>query len=149
MFIPSTIPERTECLNWLFWLQGAAPLIGGAFGHFYNYAPIHIEYAIDRASLEMKRLHSVLDQHLEGKKWVCGDDITIADFAIAPWFMVFEKGYTGADKFLKVHEYKNVQRYLKEFKGREAVRRGIRVNGFGKDRLDERHSPEDFASHKM
>jgi GST-like protein len=87
--LPRNVKDRTECINWVFWLQGVAPLIGGGFGHFVQYAPFEIEYAIDRYAMEMKRILDLLNIHLEGKKWMMGDEISIADFAIAPWVKTF------------------------------------------------------------
>ncbi|KAI8916379.1 glutathione S-transferase [Gorgonomyces haynaldii] len=142
-FIPQDFEARTECMNWLIWQVGTAPYIGGGFGHFYKYAPIQIQYAVDRFSMETKRIVDVLEKHLEGKEYVMGSEYTIADMAIFPWIRCIEKGY-NAGEFLQTHEYKNVQRWIKTLEARPAVQRGLRVNGFGPDALKERHSKEDF-----
>jgi GST-like protein len=143
-FLPTTARAKAECMSWLMWQMGSAPSIGGGFGHFYNYAPIKIEYAIDRYSMETKRLMDVLDKQLEGKEYVCGAEYTIADMAIMPWVHCIGVGYK-ADKFLKMDEYKNVQRWMAALKERKAVQRGMRVNAFSDNKLDERHSKADFA----
>eukprot|EP00899_Mesostigma_viride_P019808 jgi/Mesvir1/27829/Mv07508-RA.1 len=142
-FIPKDIRQRTECMNWLMWQMGTAPFLGGGFGHFYKYAPVKIQYAIDRYSMETKRICDVLDKQLEGKTYVCGEEYTIADMAIFPWIRCLEVGY-GAAKFLSLHEYKNVQRWLGTVGSRDAVKRGLRVNGMYPGDLTERHSPADF-----
>merc|ERR1719410_676357 len=143
--IPTDPRKKTECMNWLMWQMGTAPFLGGGFGHFYNYAPIKIEYAVDRFSMEAKRIVDVLDKHLENKEYVCDDEYTIADMAIFPWIRCLEEGY-GASDFLQMQEYKNVQRWMKTLTAREAVQRGLRVNGFGPDAVEERHSKEDFVT---
>jgi len=142
-FIPTDLRKRTECRNWLMWQMGSAPYLGGGFGHFYCYAPMKIEYAIDRFSMEAKRIVDVLEKHLEGKEYVCGDEYTIADMAIYPWFLCLEWGYK-AGEFLQLQEYTNVQRWMKTLGEREAVKRGVRVNSFGPDAIEERHSIDDF-----
>lgn len=144
-FIPTDIRKKTECMNWVMWQMGSAPYLGGGFGHFYKYAPIKIEYAVDRFSMEAKRIVDVLDKHLENKEYVCDDEYTIADMAIFPWIRCLEEGYGAAD-FLQMQEYKNVQRWMKTLTAREAVHRGLRVNGFGPDAVEERHSKEDFVA---
>lgn len=143
LFIPKDPRLRVECFNWLFWLQASAPYIGGGFGHFYNYAPVHIEYAIDRFSMETKRLLDVLDKHLEGKQWVCGDEYSIADMATWPWIMCIGKFYK-AETFLGLKEYTNVQRWMSSVEARPGTQRGGRVNGFGDDAVVNRHSAADF-----
>jgi len=147
-FMPKDLRGRTECINWLMWQMGSAPYIGGGFGHFYKYAPIKIEYAIDRFAMEAKRQMDVLDKHLgEGdRKYVCGDEYTIADMAIYPWVkcIVDERGYNAAI-FLQTDDYKNVNRWLATLDSRKAVQRGLRVNGFGANALSERHSKDDFS----
>lgn len=150
-FIPKKIHDRTECLSWLFWLQASAPVIGGGFGHFYQYAPVAIMYAIDRYAMETKRLFHVLDQRLNGRSWIMGDEITIADFAAAPWFLAVHRGigYSGSNVFLGTDEYRNVVRWLTAFQNRPAVKRGLRVNGFGQQAIRERHSGDDFLKSKL
>lgn len=142
-FIPKDLRKRTECMNWLMWQMGTAPYLGGGFGHFYNYAPLKIEYAIDRFSMEAKRIVDVLDKHLEGKDYVCDEEYTIADMAIYPWIRCLAVFY-NATEFLQLEEYSNVQRWMKTLERREAVQRGLRVNGFGTDAVVERHSIDDF-----
>lgn len=142
-FLPKDPHGRAECINWVMWMQGAAPYIGGGFGHFYNYAPIHIEYAIDRFSMEVKRISDVLDKHLKGKKWICGDEYTIADMVVFPWIRAPAKFYK-ATEFLQFEEYKEIKRWMEQMDARPAVQRGLRVNGFGSDAVIERHSPADF-----
>lgn len=144
-FIPTDLRKKTECMNWLMWQMGTAPYLGGGFGHFYNYAPVKIEYAIDRFSMEAKRIVDVLEKHLENKKYVCDDEYTIADIAIFPWIRCLDKGY-NATEFLQLNEYTNVQRWIKTLEEREAVQRGMRVNGFGPDAVIERHSIDDFTA---
>ena len=145
-FMPKDLRGKTECINWLMWQMGSAPYIGGGFGHFYKYAPIKIEYCIDRYSMETKRLLDVLDQHLgEGdKNFICGDEYTIADMAIFPWIGCIDRGYNGA-KFLQMDDYKNVQMWRARIEQRKAVQRGMRVNGFGNDAIAERHSKDDYS----
>lgn len=142
-FIPSDAYKRTECLNWLFWQIGTAPYIGGGFGHFYKYAPVHFEYAINRFTMETKRIVDVLDKHLEGKEYICGDEYTIADIATYPWIGCLDWGYNAKD-FLQLDDYQNVKKWIERIEARPAVKRGRRVNGFGKDAIAERHSPKDF-----
>eukprot|EP00928_Gymnodinium_smaydae_P079075 TRINITY_DN63097_c0_g1_i1.p1 TRINITY_DN63097_c0_g1~~TRINITY_DN63097_c0_g1_i1.p1 ORF type:complete len:283 (-),score=55.55 TRINITY_DN63097_c0_g1_i1:164-1012(-) len=143
-FLPSTKRGKVECMNWLMWQMSTAPSIGGGFGHFYKYAPVKIEYAIDRFSMETKRLMDVLDKHLEGKEYICGSEYTIADMAIMPWVYCIEVFYT-AKEFLQMDGYKNVQRWKESLLARKAVKRGLRVNGFGDDKVEHRHSKADFA----
>jgi GST-like protein len=142
-FMGSSARVKAECMNWLMWQMGSAPFIGGGFGHFYNYAPIKIEYAIDRYSMETKRLMDVLDKQLEGKDFVCGE-YTIADMAIMPWVYCITAFYKAGD-FLQMNSYTNVQRWMASLLARKAVKRGMRVNAFGDNKLDERHSKSDFA----
>eukprot|EP00413_Alexandrium_margalefii_P029305 CAMPEP_0204561704 /NCGR_PEP_ID=MMETSP0661-20131031/33338_1 /ASSEMBLY_ACC=CAM_ASM_000606 /TAXON_ID=109239 /ORGANISM="Alexandrium margalefi, Strain AMGDE01CS-322" /LENGTH=297 /DNA_ID=CAMNT_0051569135 /DNA_START=54 /DNA_END=947 /DNA_ORIENTATION=+ len=150
-FIPAERRKRTECLNWLMWQMGSAPMIGGGFGHFYKYSPIKIEYCINRFSMETKRLLDVLDQHLGGttdgkpKDWVCGDEYTIADMAIAPWVRCIDNGYNAAT-FLGLEGYKHVGAWLARLGERKAFQRGRRVNGFSEDAVKERHKKEDFEA---
>lgn len=147
-FLPSSGPGRTEALNWLFWLQGSAPYLGGGFGHFYAYAPEKFEYPINRFAMEAKRQLHVLDTRLGESKFLGGDEITIADFATAPWYGALVKGLVyDAAEFLSVHEYENVIRWTDEIFSRPAVQRGRKVNrAWGEDweQLPERHSAADF-----
>ncbi len=149
-FLPASGPARTETLNWLFWLQGSAPYLGGGFGHFYAYAPEKFEYPINRFAMEAKRQLSVLDIHLADNKYLAGDDYTIADMATAPWYgrMVLGKGY-DAGEFLSVHEYTNVIRWMNDVSSRPAYIRGAMVNnvtGPLEGQLHERHDPSDFGT---
>lgn len=144
-FIPSDPRKEVEMMNWLMWQMGSAPSIGGGFGHFYKYAPVRIEYAIDRFSMETKRLMDVLDQHLAGKEYVCGDEYTIADMAIMPWIRCIIVGYSARD-FLQIDSYTNVTSWFERLNARKAVQRGLRVNGFSDDAVQHRHSKADFAS---
>ena len=144
-FLPTDLRKKTECINWLMWQMGSAPYLGGGFGHFYKYAPLKIEYAIDRFSMETKRIVDVLDKHLDQKTFVCDDEYTIADMAIYPWILCLDKGY-DASEFLQLQDYTNVQRWMKTLEAREAVQRGLRVNGWGDGALKERHSKEDFVT---
>ena len=147
-FLPKDGSKRSECLSWLFWQMGAAPYLGGGFGHFYAYAPIKIEYAIDRFAMEVKRQLDVLDRQLGENEYVAGADYTIADMAIWPWYGALVKGLVyGAAEFLSVHEYKNVQRWTDAIAKRPAVQRGRRVNrvtGDAASQLAERHDAQDF-----
>jgi GST-like protein len=147
-FLPTGRAARAECLSWLFWQMGSAPYLGGGFGHFYAYAPIKIEYAIDRFAMETKRQLDVLDRRLAESRYLAGDDYTIADIAVWPWYGGLAKGLLyGAGEFLAVHEYKNVQRWADEILGRPAVKRGRIVNrlqGDPANQLHERHDASDF-----
>ncbi|MDB2448738.1 glutathione-dependent disulfide-bond oxidoreductase [bacterium] len=139
---------RTECLNWLFWQMGSAPYLGGGFGHFYHYAPTKIEYAIDRFAMETKRQLDVLDRQLAQREYIAGDDYSIADIAIFPWYgnLVRGEAYNAAE-FLSVHEYQHVQRWAEAIAQRPAVKRGRMVNrSFGdlSEQLHERHDASDF-----
>ena len=146
--VPTESAKRAECLSWLFWQMGSAPYLGGGFGHFYAYAPTKIEYAIDRFAMETKRQLDVLDRRLAESKYLGGDDYTIADIAVWPWYGGLAKGLLyGAGEFLSVHEYKNVQRWADEIGARPAVRRGRIVNRLQGDpaaQLHERHDASDF-----
>lgn len=141
-------PARAECLSWLFWQVGSAPYLGGGFGHFYAYAPSKIEYAIDRFAMETKRQLDVLERRLGESRFLTGDDYTIADMAVWPWYGGLAKGLLyGAGEFLAVHEYKNVIRWADEIGGRPAVKRGRIVNraqGELSQQLRERHDASDF-----
>jgi GST-like protein len=147
-FIPKDHAGRTECLNWLFWQMGATPMLGGGFGHFYAYAPVKIEYAIDRYAMEVKRQLDLLDQRLADNRYICGDEYTIADMAIYPWYgsVIEGKAYNAAE-FLEAHTYTNLKRYTDEISQRPAVRRGRMVNrpyGAKSSQLLERHDASDF-----
>ena len=147
-FVPTEPAARAECLSWLFWQMGSAPYLGGGFGHFYAYAPIKIEYAIDRFAMEVKRQLDVLDKQLAVNEYVAGDQYTIADIAIWPWYGGLLKGrlYEAA-QFLSVQDYKHVQRWADAVEARPAVQRGRRVNRISGDpsqQLPERHDASDF-----
>lgn len=147
-FLPSDHAGRTDVLNWLFWLQGSAPYLGGGFGHFYAYAPIKIEYAIDRFTMETKRQLDLLNQRLEGREWIAADQYSIADIAIWPWYGNLTIGQQyNAEEFLDVSSYPNVQRWARQIRDRDAVQRGRRVNrtwGDDSEQLRERHSAADL-----
>ena len=147
-FIPADPAKRTECLNWLFWQMGSAPYLGGGFGHFYAYAPEKWEYPINRFAMEAKRQLDVLDRHLADNRFMAGDEYTIADMAIWPWYggLVLGRLYNAAE-FLDVASYKNVNRWAKEIDAREPVKRGRMVNktwGDPSEQLHERHDASDF-----
>jgi GST-like protein len=127
--IPAEPAGRAECLSWLFWQMGAAPFLGGGFGHFYAYAPTKIEYAIDRFAMEAKRQLDVLDRRLAEHTYIAGETYTIADIAIFPWHGALAKGWIyGAAEFLGVQEYRHVQRWADLLLQRVALRRGRLVN---------------------
>ena len=147
-FLPTETAARAECLSWLFWQMGSAPYLGGGFGHFYAYAPFKIEYAIDRFAMEVKRQLDVLDKHLADHKYLAGDDYTIADMAVWPWYGGMAKGllYEGGE-FLQVQEYRNLIRWTDAIGERPAVKRGRMVNrpfGDPASQLHERHEASDF-----
>lgn len=147
-FLPKDIHGRTTVMNWLFWQVGSGPYLGGGFGHFYAYAPEKLEYPIDRFAMETKRQLDVLDKQLAKNKYIAGDEYTIADMAIYPWYGALVEGklYDAAE-FLSVHEYKNVNRWANELGQRPAVKRGRIVNrswGDESEQLKERHSADDF-----
>lgn len=147
-FLPDEHPARAECLSWLFWQMGSAPLLGGGFGHFFSYAPAYFEYPLNRYAMEAKRQLDVLDRNLAARRFVCGDTYTIADIAIWPWYgqMVIGDAY-DAQEFLDVDTYTHVARWAREIAARPAVQRGRRVNknsGPPEDRLPERHAASDF-----
>jgi GSH-dependent disulfide-bond oxidoreductase len=149
-FLPTETAARAECLSWLFWQMGSAPFVGGGFGHFYAYAPEKIEYAIDRYAMETKRQMDVLDRLLATRRYVCGDDYTIADMAIWPWYgqMALGRSYNAAE-FLQVHTYTHVLRWANELDARPAVKRGRMVNrvqGEPSSQLHERHDASDFET---
>jgi len=147
-FLPAGGAARAEALSWLFWQVGSAPYLGGGFGHFYAYAPFKIEYAIDRFAMETKRQLDVLDRHLAGNEYMAGDQYTIADMAIWPWYGALAKGLIyEAGEFLQVQEYKHVQRWTDTIAQRPAVKRGRMVNRMTGDpasQLRERHDASDF-----
>ncbi len=143
-FIPTTPSGRAECLSWLFWQMGSAPFIGGGFGHFYAYAPIKIEYAINRYAMETKRLFDVADRRLAESRFLAGDDYSIADIATFTWLSGLYRGdaYGEARQFLSLQEYQHVGRWIAEIDARPAVKRGRLVNA--RNGLLERHSAADF-----
>ena len=147
-YLPTDLAARAECLSWLFWQMGSAPFLGGGFGHFYAYAPSKIEYAIDRYAMEVKRQLDVLDQRLADNAYLAGNDYTIADMAIWPWYGTLVKGQLyEAGEFLQVQEYKNVLRWTDQIAKRPAVQRGRTVNrtwGQPASQLHERHEASDF-----
>ena len=147
-FLPKDAAHRTQALNWLFWQMGSAPYLGGGFGHFYAYAPEKFEYPINRFAMEVKRQLDVLDRHLADHAYLAGDEYSIADMAVWPWYGALVRGVIyGAAEFLSVHEYKHVVRWAEAIAQRPAVKRGIRVNKvWGEDatQLPERHSAADF-----
>lgn len=147
-FLPKDPAKRTECMSWLFWQMGSAPYLGGGFGHFYAYAPFKIEYCIDRFAMEVKRQLDVLDRRLADNEYLAGDEYTIADMAVWPWYGALVKGLVyDAAEFLQTHEYKNVIRWTDQIAERPAVQRGRMVNrGWGEpsSQLIERHDASDF-----
>jgi GST-like protein len=147
-FLPSKAGPRAECLSWLFWQMGSAPYLGGGFGHFYAYAPVKIEYAIDRFAMETKRLLDVLDRRLEDNEYVVGPEYTIADMAIWPWYGGLTQGRLyEAGEFLSVQDYRHVRRWADAIGGRPAVKRARIVNrtsGEPSEQLHERHDASDF-----
>jgi len=150
-FLPTEPSARAECLSWLFWQMGSAPYLGGGFGHFYAYASVKIEYAIDRFAMETKRQLDVLDRRLAESKYVAGHNYTIADMAIFPWYGGLCKGWLYGDSatFLSVHEYKNVQRWADALLERPTVKRGRMINrlqGEPSSQLRERHDASDFET---
>ncbi len=147
--LPTAAAARAECLSWLFWQMGSAPFLGGGFGHFCAYAPFKIEYAIDRYAMETKRQLDVLDRRLAEHPYVAGDEYTVADIAIWPWYgqLVLGRLY-GAAEFLQVHEYRHVLRWAQAIDARPAVRRGCvvnRLNAAENEQLPQRHSAADFV----
>jgi GST-like protein len=149
-FLPQDPAARAECLSWLFWQMGSAPYLGGGFGHFYAYAPFKIEYAIDRFAMETKRQLDVLDRRLAESAFLGGDEYTIADMAVWPWYGALAKGLLyGGGEFLSVQDYKNVQRWTDSIAQRPAVKRGRMVNrvqGDPASQLHERHDASDFET---
>ncbi|MFO0551473.1 MAG: glutathione-dependent disulfide-bond oxidoreductase [Polyangiaceae bacterium] len=148
--LPTDHRARTECLCWLFWQMGSAPYLGGGFGHFYAYAPTKIEYAIDRFAMEVKRQLDVLDRRLAESRYLAGDEYTIADIAVWPWYGQLALGRIyNAGEFLDVKSYANVQRWTAEIAERPAVERGRMVNrsfGAPAGQLRERHAASDFET---
>ena len=149
-FIPLDFAKRTECLSWLFWQMGSAPLLGGGFGHFYAYAPEYYEYPINRFTMEVKRQLDVLDRRLAENQYISGDEYTIADMAIWPWYgAVLKNEAYNAAEFLEAHTYRNVLRWTDEIAERPAVQRGKMVNrawGDPAGQLRERHDASDFET---
>jgi len=148
-FLPKDPAARTQALNWLFWQMGSAPFLGGGFGHFYVYAPVKIEYAIDRYAMETKRQYDVLDRHFADHRFAAGDEYSIADMAIWPWYgaVALGQGYAGASEFLGLRDYSNVMRWTEEVGARPAVQRGRRVNRKPENDpsfIRERHSAADL-----
>jgi len=147
-FLPTDHRQRAECLSWLFWQVGSTPYLGGGFGHFYAYAPIKIEYCIDRFTMEVKRQLDVLDRHLADHEYMTGCDYTIADMAIWPWYgaLVTNEVY-GAAEFIDAQRYRHVLRWQEQIAGREPVRRGRMVNrpfGPATEQVRERHDASDI-----
>lgn len=140
--LPKTNPARAETLSWLNWQMGTAPFIGGGFGHFYEYAPEKYEYPINRYAMETKRIFDVANNRLGETQYLAGDDLTIADIAVYPWLgNLYHGAYSGSDRFLSLHEYENVGRWVKEIDARPAAIRGRLVNTKA---MPERHSAADF-----
>ena len=147
-FLPRDPAAKAECLCWLFWQIGSAPFLGGGFGHFYAYAPEKLEYPINRYAMEVKRQLDVLDRHLAERRYLCGDEYTIADMANYSWYGAVVQGklYEAAE-FLDVKSYRHVLRWSKEISERPAVQRGERVNRtWGEEALQvpERHQASDL-----
>jgi GSH-dependent disulfide-bond oxidoreductase len=148
-FVPAAGGARAECLSWLFWQMGSAPYLGGGFGHFYSYAPMKIEYCINRFTMEVKRQLDVLNRNLAERRFLIGDEYTIADMAVYPWYGVLLEGelYGNAAEFLDAPSYTHVNRWAAEIASRPAVKRGRRVNrtwGPEADRVAERHQASDL-----
>lgn len=148
---PGDPAMRAECLSWLFWQMGASPYLGGGFGHFFQYAPIKIAYCIDRYTMEVKRQLDVLDRHLADHQYFVGDEYTIADIAIWPWYgaLVLDNVYEGAAEFLDTQSYAHLNRWARQIGSRDAVRRGRMVNrnrGPLDEQLRERHDASDFGT---
>lgn len=146
VFLPQAGADRAECFSWLFWQVGSTPYLGGGFGHFFAYAPDKWQYPIDRFAMEVKRQLDVLDRNLAARRYICGDNYSIADMAIFPWYggLVLQNLY-GAAEFLEVASYRHVVRWANEIAARPAVKRGMRVNRSKEaDALRERHAASDF-----
>lgn len=148
VFLPTEPAKRAEVMSWLFWQMGATPMLGGGFGHFYAYAPEKYQYPIDRFTMEVKRQLDVLDKQLANNQYIAGDEYTIADMAIWPWYgaLVNNEVYSAAE-FIEAHTYKHVLRWAAQIAQRPAVQRGSIVNkSWGEKQLQERHSAEDFKN---
>ena len=149
-FLPKDPATRTEALNWLFWQMGSGPFVGGGFGHFYAYAPVKIQYAIDRYAMEVKRQYDVLDRHLADNRFMAGEEYSIADMAIWPWYgaIAFGQAYGNAGIFLGTNQYRHFNRWVEEVATRPAVQRGRRVNRSPSETdptlIRERHSAADL-----
>ncbi|SKC32440.1 Disulfide-bond oxidoreductase YghU [Photobacterium piscicola] len=149
LLLPKSINDRTQVMNWLFWLQGSAPYLGGGFGHFYAYAPEKLEYPINRFTMEVKRQLDVLDKQLASHQYIAGDKYTIADIAMWPWYGNLVLGHLySASEFLDVASYVHVQRWATMILNRPAVQRGRIVNrtwGEVWEQLPERHDAQDIT----
>lgn len=148
-FLPSETRARAEAFNWLFWQMGSAPFVGGGFGHFFSYAPVKIQYAIDRYAMETKRQLDVLNHQLAENEFVSGSEYTIADMAIWPWYgrLALDQSYPDAGTFLQTQDYAHVVRWAKQLAERPALKRGVMVNktsGPLSEQLHERHDASDF-----
>jgi GST-like protein len=146
-FLPTEHRKRTETMNWLMWQMGSAPFVGGGFGHFFAYAPFKMEYPINRFAMETKRQLHVLDTHLAAHEYMAGDEYTIADIAIWPWYGSIMREAYAAQEFLAVEEYPHLSRWVDLIAARDAVKRGRRVNrtfGPPESQLAERHDASDF-----
>jgi len=149
-FLPTDPAARTEALSWLFWQMGAGPFVGGGFGHFYMYAPVKVQYAIDRYAMEVKRQYDVLDRHLANNRFMAGEDYSIADMAIWPWYGAIALGqaYGDAASFLSLKDYRHFNRWVDDVAARPAVQRGRRVNRRQENDpsfIRERHSAADLG----
>ena len=143
-FLPEDVRNRTEVMNWLMFQMGTGPFIGGGFGHFYAYAPVHIEYAINRYSMEVKRQLDVLDQHLNDRNYMVGEDLSIADIALWPWVRALVvNSYSNANTFLQVEKYLHLMKWYHLLASRKGFQRGIKVNS--SSGVPERHSKNDFS----
>jgi GSH-dependent disulfide-bond oxidoreductase len=152
LFLPSDPHGRAETINWLMWQMGSAPYVGGGLGHFYAYAPFKMQYPIDRFAMETKRQLHVLDTHLASNIYMVGEEYTIADMAIWPWYGSIMREAYSAQEFLSVHEYKNLDRWVDLIGSREAVKRGRMVNrtfGRPETQLRERHDANDFEVNRQ
>ncbi|MBD0413776.1 glutathione-dependent disulfide-bond oxidoreductase [Oryzicola mucosus] len=150
-FLPTELRARTEAMNWLFWQMGSAPFLGGGFGHFFAYAPMKIEYAINRYAMEVKRQMDVLDRHLAEHEYMAGSDYSIADMAIWPWYgrLATDDSYADAGTFLATQDYTHVLRWTRQVGERTGVKRGTMVNKTSGDpatQLHERHDASDFET---
>jgi GSH-dependent disulfide-bond oxidoreductase len=150
-FLPTETYKRAETINWLMWQMGAAPFVGGGFGHFFAYAPFKMEYPINRFAMETKRQLHLLDTHLADKRFIIGDDYTIADMAIWPWYGSIMREAYAAQEFLAVHEYPNLDAWVARIGERPAVKRGRMVNrtfGTPETQVRERHATSDFETNR-